>query len=194
MPSLHDDDSKTIQEALSMALPGRRGEWRQHIIIGETVLLIRNAHGRATEEELRDDQRYCIAEGKGGIGIKDKLTNEYFASPTALCKARFMREGRINEWRGPSYCLVQRGGKWIQLGSLGPMVAEPPPTPPRRKPRVAPPCPASPAPSSLEIENAALRAELEAVRAELAAAKAQLNICPPRAGPATPALAAILRR
>ena len=175
-----------------MALPGRRGEWRQHIIIGEAVLLIRNAHGRATEEELRDDQRYCIAEARGGIGIKDKVTSEYFASPTALCKVRFMREGRINEWRGPSYCLVQRDGKWIQLGNLGSMVAEP--LPPRRKPRVAPSPSAPPPHSPLEIENATLRAELEAVRAELAAAKAQLNTCIPRSGPATPALAAILRR
>lgn len=38
-----------------------------------------------------------------------------YTSPTALCKARFTRKGKTNEWCGPKHLYVLRNGSWINL-------------------------------------------------------------------------------
>jgi hypothetical protein len=43
-----------------------------------------------------------------------------YTSATALCKARFNRDGKTNEWAGPRHVYVRRNGVWISLkGKIG---------------------------------------------------------------------------
>jgi hypothetical protein len=46
------------------------------------------------------------------------INNQLYKSTTAVCKALLVRNGRTNEWAGPSHLFIYRDGTWRSYASL----------------------------------------------------------------------------
>ena len=89
----------------------------KHLIHNEPVLITRNPKGTPSDDEI-NNKYSAVAWVPHGIyqGFVNTQTNILSPNPSKLVQSILpSRNGKTNQWDGPSHVLVKRNGCWISI-------------------------------------------------------------------------------
>ncbi len=93
--------------------------YSQHLRHGEPIRYTRHANGVLSDDEMNHPPADVYAPRGVYVGFRNTRTNHVYQTPSKFVQHHLpARNGRTNQWDGPSHVRVLRNNQWVQIGTF----------------------------------------------------------------------------